>query len=212
MAPSRKKIVGPAAQGLAAATYLNRYTDPGAMQLAVVSLFDNVVWSAPHTAEHSEEQFRLLGLHLGFESTRPEKEFSDGGPDNLWALTPGSYAVVELKTEVSRPNPVIIKSESEQLVHSLAWFEDTYPNDAQSVPVLLHPSSLLDSQAHVPPGTRMITPTHWAELRKDVGAFVNELGKAQSWADPAAVAEGLKRHHLTAEQVLARHSSKPTRK
>ena len=210
--PSRKKVAGPAAQGVAAANYLaSTYVDPRSMELAVRSLFDNIVWGVEEAADLAEEQFRLLGCHLGFASNRPEKEDRDGGPDNLWALSTSRFAIIELKTDVSRPSPVITKSEAEQLVHSMAWFSDHYPEAVDAVPVLVHPSAELDSQAHVPPRTRIMTKEHVQHLRRDVEAMVRELSASGSWGDSAAVASALARHQLTAEQVLARHSMEARR-
>lgn len=209
VSPARKKVAGPAAQGQAAARYLDQhYGDARTLELAVASLFDNIVWGVEHAADRAEEQIRLLGLHLGFGSVRPEKEDRDGGPDNLWALSATRYAVVELKTDVTRLNPVIVKSEAEQLVHSMTWFSERYPEVETPTPVLVHPADRLDSQAHVPADTRVITESHLRALRADVEAFVKQLVSGDSWADPSSVATALAQHRLTAEQVIPRHSSK----
>ncbi|WP_150253569.1 DEAD/DEAH box helicase [Nocardiopsis deserti] len=207
VAPSRKKIAGPAVQAQTAAIYLNEhYNDARTLELAVASLFDNIVWGVEHAADLSEEQFRLLGLHLGFGSSRPEKEDRDGGPDNLWALSTQQYAVIELKTDISRDNPVIIKSEAGQLTHSMTWFSKRYPEASTPTAVLVHPSDELDAQAHVPSGTRIITKVQLDSLRVKVEAFVKQLTAGASWSDPLEVAAALAEHSLTAEQVLSRHS------
>lgn len=174
----------------------------------MTSLFDKIVWGVEHAADLSEEQFRLLGLHLGFGSSRPERDIRDGGPDNLWALSAQKYAVVELKTDVSRDNPVIIKSEAEQLTHSMTWFKQNYPDISKPIPVLVHPSEELDAQAYVPTGTRVITQTELDSLRRDVEAFVRQLAVDNAWSNPTTVASALAQHNLTADLVLQRHSRK----
>ncbi|MCX2748384.1 hypothetical protein OOZ51_11220 [Arthrobacter sp. MI7-26] len=212
IAPSRKKLAGPAAQGKAAAEYLGaNYCEPRTMELAVASLFDNIAWGVEFAADRAEEQIRLLGLHLGFGSSRPEKEDRDGGPDNLWALTHNQYAVIELKTDISRNNPVIVKSEAEQLVHSMGWFADRYPDDQEPIPVLLHPGEKLEAAAHVPSRTRVITKDDLTDLRTDVEAFIKGLAANSSWADAESVAASLEQNRLTALQVIARHSRKLSR-
>ena len=206
--PSRKKVAGPAAQGKAAAAYLGAtYSDARTLQLAVASIFDNVVWGVPGTSDLAEEQGRLRALHLGFGSIRPEKEDRDGGPDNLWALSHKRYAVIEVKTEVSRDDPVIIKSEAEQLGHSMTWFAETYPDEFEAIPVLLHPSNELDAQAHVPAGSRVVTRTDLEGLRVDVEAYAKELAASDAWTDAQTVAATLARHQLTADRIIARHSA-----
>jgi len=212
VSPQHKKITGPAAQGTNAAEYLAaHYTDGRQLQLKVGSLFDNIVWGVPQAADRSEAQIRELGLHLGFASTRPEKEDRDGGPDNMWGLAVGRYGVIELKTDITRTDTKITKSEAEQLGHSMTWFEERYPDAAHAMPVLLHPSFVLRGDAHLPQSTRIITPDDLEALRRDVEAFVNELVANDSWSRPDAVTAALTRNHLTSDQVITRHSRNPER-
>lgn len=208
---ARKPIRGRAAQAAAAAEYLAAtYDDPSLFRLSVGALFDSICWGVEETADQAEEQIRLLGLHLGFVSTRPEKEDRDGGPDNLWAMSPKVHAVIELKTEVSRSDPVIIKSEAEQLVHSIVWDEETHADVETRIPVMIHPSSSLSTNARLPAGSKIITREHLDDLKADVTAFVAELASGGRWSDPAAVSEALQRHQLSAELIVPRHSVAPT--
>lgn len=204
------KLDGPkVAQGQAAAKYLDdHYTDARTLELAVASLFDNIIWGVEQAADRSEEQFRLLGLHLGFGSSRPEKEERDGGPDNLWALSTKKYAVIELKTDISRENMAITKSEAGQLNHSMTWFRERYPEISKPIPVLVHPSEELDTQAHLPSDTRVITKSRLDALQSNVEAFARHLADDEKWSDPSAVASALDQYDLTADRVLQRHSEK----
>lgn len=212
VSPAKKPIKGPALQGDAAAAFLMQsYTDPNALRLGFGSLFDNIAWGVPETASLAEEQVRLLGLHLGFASIRPEKEYSDGGPDNLWGLTPEANAIIELKTEVNRADSAIIKTEAGQLLSSLEWDKTRNPEVTKRIPVMLHPSSILDEKAHLPEAARIITPADLDALRQKVMDFANELAAGKSWSDPKTVANALKRNHLTAERVIAAHSSQPSK-
>ncbi|MEU9795196.1 hypothetical protein AB0E27_32255 [Streptomyces sparsogenes] len=56
-----------------------------------------MVWGEEERSDNADRASQQLGLHLGFASTRPEKLYGTG-PDNLWALSAGRQAVVELKT------------------------------------------------------------------------------------------------------------------
>ena len=134
------------------------------------------------------------------------REDRDGGPDTLWALTSKQYVVIELKTDVTRPNPAITKKEAGQLVHSMTWFANRYPDVSASLPLLVHPSEELSADAHLPAGTRIMTQAHMNELRIDVEAFVAELAAAGLWSSPVAVVSAIQRYRLSAEQVIARHS------
>lgn len=118
------------------------------------------------------------------------------------------YAVIELKTNITRVNPAIIKSEAGQLVHSMEWFADRHPAGQEPIPVMIHPSEKLETEAHVPQTTRVITKADLSALRTDVEAFIRVLAANNSWADAESVAAGLEQNRLTAQQVIARHSRK----
>ena len=64
--------------------------------LGVKSLLEEIQWDEERT-DDAEAAWARLGQHLGFTSTRPEKQYGTG-PDNLWALTGDRHAVTELKT------------------------------------------------------------------------------------------------------------------
>ncbi|MGW6032033.1 DEAD/DEAH box helicase [Gordonia terrae] len=211
--PRKRPVRGPRLQAQAAADYLtSNYDDPTALRLGVGNLFDNIIWGVGEAVDKSEDQFRLLGLHLGFESSRPEKEYGDGGPDNLWGLTPTRNAIVELKTDVTRDDTRIVKSEAEQLLHSLEWDARTNPHVATQVPVIIHPGSVLHPQAVLKPGTLVITQTDLAGLRADVERFADELAALKDWSDSTVVEDALYRNRLTADRVLPAHSRKPTKR
>lgn len=209
--PSRRPARGFVAQGAAAVECLKQYSDAATLRLSFGALFDNVVWGVDDTADLAEEQIRLLGLHLGFDSTRPEKEDADGGPDNRWVLGASADAVIELKTEVSRPDPAISKSEAEQLVHSKVWDEERFGHITLRTLVMLHPSVTLSSHAHLPDGARVMTVSDFESLRTDVLAFADELAASTDWSDATFVGAALRRHNLSAETVFPRHTSKPMR-
>jgi hypothetical protein len=83
VSPPTKPIKGPAIQAAAVTAFLKEnYTDAKTLRLSFGALFDNIVWGVEETALLAEEQVKQLGLHLGFASTRPDREDYDGGPDN----------------------------------------------------------------------------------------------------------------------------------
>jgi hypothetical protein len=212
VSPSPRPVKGPALQGEAAAAYLKeKYDDPKVLRLTVGALFDNIVWGLDETHDLAEQQIKELGFHLGFDSARPDKEDDDGGPDNLWGLSPTVNAVIELKTEVSRDDSRIKKTEAGQLLTSLTWDANRNKHVQKHIPVLIHPNSELQDNASLPPDARIITMADLKDLQTDVLLFADELAAARSWGDPAAVTEALQRNRLTADQIIPAHSSKVTR-
>jgi hypothetical protein len=59
-------------------------------------LLDEIAWD-DNRADEAQAAWQKLGLHLGFASIRPKKQYGTG-TDNLWALSPTLRAVIELKT------------------------------------------------------------------------------------------------------------------
>jgi hypothetical protein len=199
---------GNARQGEAACDFLsNAYSDGVRLQLKIGSLLDDIAWD-PDRTEDAEEAVRLLGLHFGFVSTRPEREYGIG-PDNHWAMNATANAVIELKTGVIRSNPKLIRREVDQLSGAIHWDEEHNEHASIRVPVIVHPGFELSSHSSPPPGTRVISVGELERFKKTVAAFAADLAINKSWTSARAVADALTRHKLTADQIMSAHSRKP---
>lgn len=117
-------------------------------------------------------------------------------------------AVIELKTEVSRQDNRIKKTEAGQLLTSLVWDANRNKHVEKRIPVLIHPNSELQDSASLPPDARIVTKAHLKDLRTDVLTFADELAAINAWGDPTAVTAALQRNRLTANDVIYAHSSK----
>lgn len=127
-----------AVQAQAAAAYLgDTYSDGTSLVLAVQAFTEDVIWGDDERSDDAERAWEKLGEHLGFVSTRPEKQY-DKSLDNLWVLGAGRHAVIELKT--GRTTDTIIKHDLDQLGGSVRWDQQTYPDVTQQIPVMVHPS------------------------------------------------------------------------
>ncbi|MBC8723224.1 hypothetical protein F6X37_17030 [Paraburkholderia sp. 31.1] len=62
-----------------------RFLEPNGFVLWVHSMIADLIWDKERT-EQFESAMQDLGSMLGFGSQRPDKQYKDGGPDNLWAL------------------------------------------------------------------------------------------------------------------------------
>ncbi|OKH75817.1 hypothetical protein EB72_08360 [Mycobacterium sp. SWH-M1] len=210
--PAPKKVKGPQHQAQTAAAYLAEiYADGVTLRLGVGALFDNIIWGVEETHDLAEEQIKLIGLHLGFTSTRPDKEENNGGPDNLWGLNPTTNAVIELKTEITRQDPVINADEAGQMLLSIQWDEKRNPDATNRVAVFVHPSSEMSPNVNLPAGTRAITRSDLEQLRSDVQNFADELAARGAWSDARTVAEALEHNNLTADKIITAHTSKVTK-
>lgn len=164
-----------AVQSRAAAEFLAaRYRDGTSLRLGVQALFEDVIWGEEERFDDAERAWQQLGLHLGFASTRPEKQYGTG-PDNLWALTVARQAVTELKT--GRTTDTIAKKEMDQLGGSIRWLND-HNAEVEALPVMLHPSRVCDAKATAVPGMRVIMPELFEKLKDAVTAYAAALASS----------------------------------
>lgn len=170
------------------------------MRVAVENMLDALTFDPLRTDEF-EEAFFELGLLLGFNSQRPEREINPGLPDNLWALEPGIFWVVEAKTGVI--GEFIAKKDAGQLDQGKTWFGKHYSASDVATPVMVHRSRKLFKNASAPAGMRVLDERVLGELVADVRAF--SVGLASSgWSDVAAVDRLVEGHNLRPSQLEAR--------
>ncbi|SDP61554.1 Replicative superfamily II helicase [Streptomyces sp. cf386] len=193
-----------AVQSRAAAEFLAvQYRDGTGLRLGVQSLFEDVVWGEEERSDDAERAWQQLGLHLGFASTRPEKQYGTG-PDNLWALSAARQAVVELKTGCT--TDTIAKKDMDQLGGSVRWLNDHNP-EVEAVAVMLHPSQVSDARATAVPGMRVVTPPLFEKLKEAVTSYAAALaGSPDRWADEQAVRDQLAHHKLTGDRFFTTYA------
>ncbi|MFI9835249.1 DEAD/DEAH box helicase family protein [Streptomyces sp. NPDC051913] len=201
-APVRLKAA--AVQSRAAAEFLAaQYRDGTSLRLGVQALFEDIVWGDEERSDDAERAWQQLGLHLGFASTRPEKQYGTG-PDNLWALSVAQQAVVELKTGCT--TATVAKKDMDQLGGSVRWLNDHNP-EVEAAAVMLHPSQVSDARATAVPGMRVVTPALFEKLKKAVTSYAAALASSPDrWADEQAVRDQLAHHKLTGDRVFATYA------
>ena len=207
-----RPVRGNQRQAHAAIEFLkSTYPNPTALQLGINQILDDLSYRpGPENTEAAEAAMKALGLHLGLEASRPEKEESRG-PDCCWGLGPTSNAVIELKTGTDRPDTAITKSEIDQLAGSVNWNTQA-GGPTNCLPVLIARDATLKRDASAPPRTRIITPDTLDTLKTDVQAFTATIATHTGWPSPTTVARALQNNHLTADNILERHSITPTKK
>jgi len=157
-------------------------------------------------AEPFETGIQELGLALGFESQRPEKELGEG-PDNLWAVRDGEYILIECKSEVKKGRVEIYESETGQMNNSCAWFKREY-SGAQFIPIMVIPASALARGAGFNEKVEIVREGHLRKLIKNVRAFFGALRgfDLQSVTD-AKIQELIDANGLSVDSVRSDYSS-----
>ncbi|WP_331719721.1 DEAD/DEAH box helicase family protein [Streptomyces virginiae] len=182
-------------QARAAAEFLaNEYADGITLVLGIKKILEDVVWEVEERSDDAEHAWYRLGLHLGFVSTRPEKQ-EGKGPDNLWALTSKEFAVTELKTGCV--TDTIAKKDLGQLGVSVDWCTAKHP-EVKALPVMLHRSRTADQYGTPVPGMRVVTPAKYELLRTAVMKYATALaGDLGNWGEEQAVTAQLAQNKLT---------------
>ena len=100
----------------------NNNIKPNEYLIMINDILSNLNFESSHN--EFEESIRLLGKYIGLFSERPEKEYNNGGPDNLWGMGDNLYYVIECKNESNSTE--ISKRDCGQLHNSKSWFYKEY--------------------------------------------------------------------------------------
>lgn len=166
--------------------------------LRMNSVLSNLVFGSEFNK--FEEALRVVGLALGFSSSRPDKETRGEGPDNLWAIDEKNYLVIECKTGAS--TDTITKDYCNQLSGSVNWFKKEYMSTNFCHPIMIHPSKRIDRLASPVDGMRIITEAELARFRGNVRSLYTAIANNANSRDISIIAELIKMYKLRAEDIV----------
>ena len=145
------------------------------------------------TSKEFESAIAELGLMLGFQSQRPEQEYNNGGPDNLWYLG-DAYWIIECKNGTT--TKTISKSDIEQLLSSMQWFQNEY-KDKNFHPIIIHNSDIADKLANPNPQMKVINPLKLASLTNAVAKFYANIFESKISNNEEEIAKLIVNYNLT---------------
>lgn len=134
---------------------------------------NDVDYNAP---KRFEKAIHELGKILGFDSCRPEKEYGDGGPDNLWFVDNNMAFVIECKSGAISKE--ISKDDCAQLLSSSQWFTNKYCSTDRSidyVPILIHKSYTFANDASPSGNMVIIGEKEMNNIRDAIKKFTKSL-------------------------------------
>ena len=178
----------------------SRFGDGNKIVLAMNALLEDMDF-VPDTAPRFEEAMNQLAFFLGFKGQRPENE-TGKGPDNLWEVGSHQYFVLEDKNGAT--TELISKDYCNQLAGSMNWFGANYDSTCRATPIMVHPSNTFDFASSPHTMTRIIDAEKLPEFREACRNLAKSLAADGAFRSPAAVAELLKAHGLTAELFVPR--------
>ncbi|EJF51011.1 DEAD/DEAH box helicase [Enterococcus sp. C1] len=146
-------------------------------------------------SERFEQGINLLGELLGFETQRPEKDYKQG-PDNLWAVAPNDYFIIECKNKVLLSRKHINKSESGQMNNSIAWFNRKYGN-SNHTNFMIVGTKYYDAAGGFNEDVKIIRKNKFKKLLNNVMNFLKEF-QNENFEDIASskISELLTIHNL----------------
>ena len=142
------------------------------LNIAVTDILSRLVFGTK--ADKFEQALDDLSVALGFKGERPDKEWKEGGPDNLWALDDTHYILWECKNEVDVHRVEINKREAEQMNRSCAWFGKYYAG-SKVKNVIIHPSRAVQKAAAFTHDVEVMDEGALKQLVKAVRSFFSAI-------------------------------------
>lgn len=125
------------------------------------------------SSEKFEKGIYRLGKMLGFASERPDKQYK-AGPDNLWAVAPNEYFVIECKNEVKENRNCITQSETGQMNNTYNWFSKKYQGTNPTY-IMIIPTSNIDSRGGFNCDVHIIKERGLKKLRDNIVSFASDI-------------------------------------
>lgn len=169
---------------------------PNEYLIMINDILSNLNFESSHN--EFEESIRLLGKYIGLFSERPEKEYNNGGPDNLWGMGDNLYYVIECKNESNSTE--ISKRDCGQLHNSKSWFYKEYGSKFKCIPIIIHRNNKFKKSASPEEDFRILDKDNLDLLKENVQKFAIALCSDISNIDNLDIL--LKNYNLTKDNFI----------
>ncbi|KAB1118474.1 DEAD/DEAH box helicase [Micromonospora aurantiaca] len=198
-----RRISPPSPQAHQASAYLvDKYATGHDLIVGLDALMDDIDWDRTRT-DAAEAALADLGAHLGFSAQQPERHFGIGS-DVLWAAGNRTYVVIEAKTGAQAPR--IWKKDINQLSGSVNWCQREYGSDAMVIPVLVHPTHVVEHSGTPPRDTRIISEPKLKALKHAIRRFARAIALDDKYRTPGAVEPQLAALDLSASALITTYT------
>lgn len=174
----------------------NNNIKPNEYLIMINDILSNLNFESSHN--EFEESIRLLGKYIGLFSERPEKEYNNGGPDNLWGMGDNLYYVIECKNESNSTE--ISKRDCGQLHNSKSWFYKEYGSKFKCIPIIIHRNNKFEKSASPEEDFRILDKGNLDLLKENVQKFAIALCSDISNIDNLDIL--LKNYNLTKDNFI----------
>lgn len=152
-------------------TYVRKFSNKNDFLRQMDEYLDNLAFGVP--SELFEAGLGELGLLLGYDSTRPDKE-NGFGPDNLWVAPNNNYFLFECKNQVKQGRNEISGNEVGQMDKHIAWFRNLY-KEAVLQSYMIIPINKLSKGSYFSEEVGVIRPNRLKILVENARRFANSL-------------------------------------
>lgn len=182
--------------------YAKMNCDPNNFIIHINSVLNRIVLSKK--SHDFERALETVGKMLGFESCRSDTLTNGKGTDNLWYIGDSKYLVIECKsgTDISK---TISKDACNQLGGSERWAKQRYGSGYQYIPVMIHPSNILDAKATPVTNMKVMTPELLEKMKRNIKEFFNALVSGGNWNDEDRISELLIAYHLRGKDLVTQY-------
>ncbi|WP_137771954.1 MULTISPECIES: helicase C-terminal domain-containing protein [unclassified Microbacterium] len=171
------------------------YANGAELIVGIDALITDLAWD-PIRTDEAEDALASLGQHLGFLAQQPERDFKIGS-DVMWSIGMHRYVVIEAKTGATAN--VVWKKDINQLAGSANWAQGEYGADATVIPVVVHPSHVVERAGTPPHNCHSINRADMKELKKAMKKFARALAQDDGYKDATAIGAQLSALNLTAD-------------
>lgn len=167
--------------------------------ISINDILSNLNFEVAHN--EFKESIKLLGKYIGLFSERPEKEYNNGGPDNLWGMGDNLYYVIECKNGSNSVK--ISKRDCGQLHNSKSWFYKEYGKKYKCIPIIIHINNKFENNASPEDDFKIIDKEHLNLLKENVNKFAISLcSNASNIEDIKKLEALLKSYNLTKDNFI----------
>jgi Superfamily II helicase len=158
-----------------ALTFIQKFLTINDAIATLNEILPKLVYNESNPADEFEKGLKELGDFLGFESSRPEKEYGKGC-DNLWILDNETALIMEAKSQKKTQN-IISKEEMGQLMQSIQWFKDKYVSIANIYGVSLQYNNQKEPTANINNNIKVIDNLSLSKLTGNLCSYRDFLSK-----------------------------------
>ena len=186
--------------------FLSRYSNNTIDFLMKINSISENLMFQKNTYNDFEEAMKELGEFLGFNSERTEQIYGKG-PDVLWDVGDSTYFVIECKNGATSEK--VSKRYCDQLSGSINWFKKEYSYDCKPIPIMIHPSNVLDFSATPDKDTRIITKEKLLDLKQNIQSLSQSIISGNSFHGVDKIQDQLQYYYLNHKQFIQKYTCKP---